>query len=486
MATPETLPANFDQWDAPQAQPQPAQQPTQQTAAPDVLPANFNGWDGQQPQPAQQPSEDKGFLHGIFTNTIGPMWEAAKKEHEEAKTMTLTQRFKKGVEKGTLGNPAAQAYQVIAGMLSDAFEEGAKSVKHAKNATVDYGEAAKRLVHGDFKGAEQAGNAASEEVLSAQGHGLAAAVPYFGPAAARAGEKIGSGKPKEGAGEAVALLAQAAGPSLIKGASKTASATKSAAVNAFDKVNGSAGSKAIQQSLQTSVRESLAAVATDAGVTPQTGAQPRFRNVGRSVAEAVESKSEGLYHQIDEATAGRFTNAQREIKNVNRKLKEIAGTDDALEEKLFEKKLKLESDFEDLFEMAKREGVKPEVADAARSSWKQAQALKDLDQQIKASTAGDGKAMAETVDPNKLAPRLRKLFDVEGNRLAEALGSEEKAEALLTRVYEAIPEADAHASKVARRKHAAGYVTKGVLGGVGLGGAAFGVNHGLKALSGGE
>jgi hypothetical protein len=431
----------------------------------------------QQSQPAQQPSEDKGFLHGIFTNTIGPMWEAAKKEHEEAKTMTLTQRFKKGVEKGVTGNPAAQAYQVIAGMLSDAYEEGAKSVKHAKNATVDYGEAAKRLVHGDFKGAEQAGNAASEEMLSAQGHGLAAAVPYFGPAAAKAGEKIGSGKPREGAGEAVALLAQAAGPSLISGASKATAATKGAVKNAVRSGVKAVDGSAIQSELQSSLRNSINAAAREAEVAEAVNTP--IRDAARTVAENVERKAKAQFKIIDDATDGKLTNVQNKIKNVQQELRLKAGTDDALEQRLLEKQAALSSEIEDLYALAEREGVPVEVADAARSSWKQAQALHDLDVQIKSSTFGNAVEAAENVDPSKLVLRLQKLQDA--RRLAEAVG-DEGAHGLLGAGHRAIKATAKHGDRVATAKAVGKNAAKGL--GIGVTGALG--YAGMKAALGGE
>jgi hypothetical protein len=239
-------------------------------------------------------------------------------------------------------------------------------------------------------------------------------------------------------------------------------ATKKIVSSVWDSVSG----KAIQSDLQSGIRGTLEATAKDAEVAAvRSGAQPAIRNTAKSVAESVEAKSKDLYRQIDEATAGRWTNAERELKNVNRKLREIAGTDDALEEKLFEKKLKLESDFEDLFEMAKREGVKPEVADAARSSWKRSQALRDVDAQIKASTFGEGKHAAEVVDPSKLVNRLQKLSD--SGRLEAALGPEQ-ADALLKKAYDAVEAAKGHAKNVTRAKTAAKYtaIGTGALGGL--------------------
>lgn len=62
------------------------------------------------------------------------------------------------------------------------------------------------------EGAKALDNAKQGRYSEAAGHGLAAVVPGFGPAAAKAGEDIGSGNTGYGLGEASGLIAQAMAP----------------------------------------------------------------------------------------------------------------------------------------------------------------------------------------------------------------------------------------------------------------------------------
>jgi hypothetical protein len=248
-------------------------------------------------------------------------------------------------------------------------------------------------------------------------------------------------------------------------------ATKKIVSSVWDSASG----KTIQRSLQSGIRDTLEVTAREAEVaTVRNGAQPAIRNSVRSVADSVEAKAKGLYAEIDSATAGRYTNATRELGNVNRKLREVAGVDDALEDKLIAKRAKLESDIEDLLKMAEKEGVSPEVAQAARTSWKKSQALYDLDIQVKASTFGNAKNSPEVVDPSKLVTRLQKLED--SGRLQEALGPEQ-ADALLQKAHDALEAMGSHGKKVKAAKTVGKYV------GLPAAGAALGVG-GLKALGG--
>jgi uncharacterized membrane protein len=249
--------------------------------------------------------------------------------------------------------------------------------------------------------------------------------------------------------------------------------TKKIVSSVWDSVSG----KALQKDIEVGLRGSLEAAAKDAGVAVQSsGAQPAARNVARSVAERVEEKSKALFKPIDEATNGKLTNVQNKIKNVQRELRMKAGTDATVEERLLEQQAALASELDDLLEMAKREGVPVELVDAAKAAYKQSMALRDLDVAIKASTEGFANAKAEVIDPKKLAPRLRKLYDEEGgNRLATALG-DEQAEALISKVYKAVTALEKHGGKVKAAKAVAPYgigAAAGVLGG-----------YGLKALAG--
>lgn len=228
--------------------------------------------------------------------------------------------------------------------------------------------------------------------------------------------------------------------------------------------------KTLQSALQTGIRGVLSDTASDAGVVPVKS--PAVRNSASALADAVESKSKGLYRQIDNATDGEFTNIQNKIRNVEQKLREIAGTDDDAEERLFNQKVALGVRLDEAVEAAKRAGVPPKFADEARATWRQASALRDLDSQIKASTFGNVKNAPEVVDPKKLVMRLQKLED--SGRLADALGKDQ-ADALMEHAYDS--------AKSARRLSAAKKIVGGAVGTAMGGGVLY---EGAKAFGSGQ
>ena len=231
-------------------------------------------------------------------------------------------------------------------------------------------------------------------------------------------------------------------------------------VEAASKLWQSVTGKAIQDELKGGVRSVVNDVASDTGVKAPVGS---LRTSVEQIADGVQSKAKGLFQQIDDATGGDFTNLQNKLKNVTYKLRDITGTDDALESKLEEQAAMLRSRLEDSIEAAQQNGVAPEVADQAKAAWRQMSALRDVDSQLKAAIAGNVKNAPEVIDPAKLAPRLQKLED--SGRLAEAMGKS-AANDLLQAAYDAKAAAISHANKLGIAKYL-GYVagTGGVLGG---------------------
>jgi len=189
---------------------------------------------------------------------------------------------------------------------------------------------------------------------------------------------------------------------------------------------------------------------------------PTIRDSARALANNVESKSKGLFQAIDDATDGEATNLQRKIKNVDLKLRDVAGTDDDLEQKLIDQKTALETRFDDVLDKAKENGVSEDTISQAKQTWKQANALRDLDTEIKASTAGNVKNAPEVVDPKKLVPRLQKLSD--SGRLEEALGSAQ-ADAMLQQAYDSEKALASRAAKIKVGKYVGGAVGVGSAGG---------------------
>jgi hypothetical protein len=180
-------------------------------------------------------------------------------------------------------------------------------------------------------------------------------------------------------------------------AGAAASKVKSVASDLWSTATGNA----IQTDLQSGIRSVLSDAADTAEVDAPSS--PTIRDSAKSLADNVEAKSQGLFKTIDDATDGEATNLQNKIKNVDWKLRDIAGTDDAAEEKLTNQKTALESRFDDVLTKAQQNGVSQDTIDSAKASWKQSSALRDLDTQIKASTAGNVKNAPEVVE---LPPRL--------------------------------------------------------------------------------
>jgi hypothetical protein len=239
---------------------------------------------------------------------------------------------------------------------------------------------------------------------------------------------------------------------------------------------GSLDGQQIQSELQDGIKSALSDAAEDAGVKP---ADSNVRNSAKAAGDAVLEKSKGLYGQIDDATDGALTNLQDKLKNVNLKLRTTAGTDDAAEELLESQRDKLEQALEDVFDQAKANGVDASVVDDARNSFKQSQALYDLDAQVKASTFGNAKQAAENVNPKLLVPRLQKLAD--SGRLQEALG-DKAADDLLGSAYkshEAIGDLADQAARRGKVARNAGDVAKLATGGAIGGGIVGAIYHAL-------
>ena len=183
----------------------------------------------------------------------------------------------------------------------------------------------------------------------------------------------------------------------------------------------------IQPSFQKGIHDVMTEVAKENGVeAPNPNS---VRDVAKNTADQVFAKSKNAYAQLDEASGGRWQRFDDQLKNVRDKMKEVAGIDDDKYAELEQKQNEIETSQAQLIEDMKAAGkVDPALADEARANYKKAQALYDVDSQVKMSTtgrAGVGKGV-ESVDPNKLAPRLHKLYD--SGRLQQAVGDDRAAD----------------------------------------------------------
>lgn len=222
----------------------------------------------------------------------------------------------------------------------------------------------------------------------------------------------------------------------------------------------SATGKAIQEELQTGIRSVASNAASDASAEIPEGAS--IRTTFENLSDSVQQQSKDLYATIDGATDGEFTNIQQKIRNVDQKLREIAGTDDTAEEKLFNQKVALNTKLDEAIDQATKNGVDPGVADDARNAWKKQSALSDLDNAVKGSTFGNAKNAPEVVDPKKLVNRLQKLDD--SGRLSDAIG-DDRANDLLQQAYDSAKAIKSRATKVAVVKGAASLAGTGAVGG---------------------
>jgi hypothetical protein len=156
------------------------------------------------------------------------------------------------------------------------------------------------------------------------------------------------------------------------------------------------------------------------------------------VADNVYAKSKGLYQQIDDATGGKFSGNEQLIKNVDKELR-MASSDEEVNT-LQAERAKYVQQQEKMFDEAEANGVPKEVVGQAKASFKQANALYDLDKQIKLSTKGvpteiaEEGSIPESIDPKGLSNRINKMY--RAGRLQEALG-EDGAKAFVNKVSQA-------------------------------------------------
>lgn len=159
--------------------------------------------------------------------------------------------------------------------------------------------------------------------------------------------------------------------------------------------------------------------------------------------DSIESAAKENYQALDKATSGKFQPNMDKLNNVNNKLKAITGTDDEKEAELLASKVRLEWQQEKLFDEAAANGVPKDVVGTARTQFKQAQAMRDLETKIfknPSVVAGNAShGTAETVNVDRAVTALQKLQDSTefgAPRLEQALGKQ-GAKDLLDNLYSA-------------------------------------------------
>jgi hypothetical protein len=235
----------------------------------------------------------------------------------------------------------------------------------------------------------------------------------------------GAGEVLNAGGEALANMRKANGEAPIESAvNKTVA--KSGLPEGSPETTAPIGED-IQPTLQKGIHDIAKSAGQDAGIDAE--APKSVRDAFKTQADAVLEKSKAAYKELDSASGGQWQRFDNALKNINRQIQEKVGIDDDAVELLEQKRNEIETSQAQLVEDLKADGkVKPELADKAKADYKKAMALSDVDNAVKASTkgrAGVGQGI-ETVDPNKLAPRLQKLYD--SGRLKQAVGEDAASE----------------------------------------------------------
>jgi hypothetical protein len=393
------------------------QQPTQDSPKAVPVPAGFSVGKPPAPKP-----EDKGIIQGIANVTVKPVADAAQAAHAEVEGKDWTERAKVGLKKGITTNPIVQAGQGVSNIAHEQAEQGSKAWESGKRAVVGGIASAKALLRGDWKEARFHGERAGEEVQRATGHGLAAAVPLFGPMAANAAEKIGDGRVREGIGEAIGTVGQVVAPGLVsKGAKKVlpkiAEGPKAVDVpNAKTKIPVRGETSELKLKLADGDKLNEMAGKTEAAVKSATGeiASDAVKAPVSNFAEAGEvsiSRAKRTYQKLDHYSKNEFSKLQQQARDLKKQLKAGNNVTEA-REALDEVKLKMS-------QMAEESGVGEKALAEANTTYSRGLAQKKLHAAFYQSSKGvpaDAQgalggytSTAETLDGAALLRRLRQL-----------------------------------------------------------------------------
>lgn len=205
------------------------------------------------------------------------------------------------------------------------------------------------------------------------------------------------------------------------------------------------GEKVAQAPAQSALRTSAQEAAGDESVANNVAANPSLRTSLEEPIDTIHTQAKTLYRQIDDAAGTDFKALNDKLQNTNYQLRQLTETEeDVAKEAALEKSRQA---ILDKIEAAKQDaldnGVAPETLDKADQSFRQAEAMKDLEAKVfKNPSVVQGNARfgtPETVDVNKAVVQLQKLADKTefgSSRLEQALGPD-AAQNLLSNIYKA-------------------------------------------------
>lgn len=197
------------------------------------------------------------------------------------------------------------------------------------------------------------------------------------------------------------------------------------------------GERIAQPQAEAALRRAASTGSREAGVST---VQPQsLRTVLEDPIESLETQAKSQYKQIDRAAGTDFKALNDKLSNTEYQIRQLTETEeDVAKEAALEKS---RSALIDKIEAAKQEaiknGVDPKVLDAADESFKQANALKDVEAKVFKNTGvvkgNIAHATPETVNVDSAVKALQKLQDTEkfsGSRLEQAFGKEGAAKVL--------------------------------------------------------
>lgn len=379
--------------------------------------------------PAQAASQqDRGFLQGAWDTTLGGVKsladDIANYYKSRGPAALLTDAAK---------DPEHPIHKMLVGMLANQLGEGVKAVASAKEG------------HG----------------FEAAGHGLAAAIPVVGPAAAKAGEDLGGKEPGYGAGEAAGLIGTALLPEVGRGAGEAVEGVGpgvKAVAGGDIPVRGSmdsgvaqllekgASAKALTKfdltRTQPAVKSALGKVASKVAtegvqdtVNPLRMSTDEFANVSRDLpkqmtfgeaAEAIRGVAQEQFQKLDDLSDGAWSRAQRAAKTAWR-----VGDDAAIQDASAAQEAILEQHAAEF---------SPAELQQAKSAWRQGSALDALHESIQgaihdtpAELADFGKEDPGYINGKQLRERIFKLGQKDGSGnsvLQDAVKDPKQAQAI--------------------------------------------------------
>jgi hypothetical protein len=229
---------------------------------------------------------------------------------------------------------------------------------------------------------------------------------------------------------------------------------------------------AVQPALKGGLQDTWNQVADEAGVARPTATS--IRDLGEQVGDAILARSKSLYRSIDDATGNRFSGTATKLQNVVQKLRQV--TTDTEEQALMIEKQRYEMQIDQMFDeaAAKATGVTKSTVDAAKAEFKKAQAIYDINNDVRRSTKGirPGDAGAEgspeTVNAKQLQGRLNARQD--SGRLQQGVG-ESNGKQMIGHTGAAegtSTKAASEAARVAKNVKTAKYVAGGAAAALGV------------------